>query len=158
MTTGPPLRGVYWKRVPPSAVAGSIWGGTLDHEEPALTQFDATEVEAAFSCKPSAGGAAIGGSVTPRAGPTYVALLDTKRATNAGIALARLGLPHGGALTRAVLQMDESKLDVTKATSLLTVVPTTEEAELIRGFDGDTSQLGSTERYARLIVQTLSIC
>ncbi len=47
---------------------------------------------------------------TPRGGPTFVSILDHKRATNAGIALARLGIPHGGELARAILEMDEARL------------------------------------------------
>ena len=115
---------------------------------PDLGVFDATELEQAFATKPTS--MAVATPQTPRSGGggrEYVNLLDHKRATNAGIALARLGMPHGGGLGRAILSMDESKLPLHKASSLLAIVPTSEEAELLRAYDGDPSALGSTERY-----------
>ena len=74
-------------------------------------------------------------------------LLDTKRATNAGIALSRLGLPVGGALPAALLAMDEAALPPSKLSLLLSVAPSAEELELVRAFDGDVTMLGNTERY-----------
>ncbi len=128
--------------------SSSVWHKAAALLPPELAAFDATELEQAFATKPSSATAAA--PLTPRsagAGREYVNLLDHKRATNAGIALARLGLPHGGGLVRAILTMDESRLPLHKASSLLAVVPTAEEAELIRAYDGELSTLGSTERY-----------
>ena len=145
----PQYRGIYWKKVAPAAVDGSLWENVIDLIPPELATFDAEELDGAFGNKQTSNlsSTALSGGSTPRGGPTHVALLDNKRATNAGIALARLGIPHGGGLTRAILGMDEHRLCLAKATSLLAVAPTAEEAELIRAFDGDVSQLGSTERY-----------
>ena len=135
---------------PPTSVghSGSVWQKAAALLPPDLGAFDATELEQAFATKPTSMAAAA--PQTPRSGGggrEYVNLLDHKRATNAGIALARLGMPHGGGLGRAILSMDESKLPLHKASSLLAIVPTSEEAELLRAYDGDPSALGSTERY-----------
>ena len=160
------LRGIYWKKVAPTAVEGSVWegvaallssgGGNRDIAS-AAGVFDAEELESAFATTKAATNGANGAAAsaaTPRGTRTaYVELLDHKRATNAGITLARLGIPHGGALTAAILSMDESRLPLAKVQSLLQVAPTSEEAEMIRGYDGDVALLGSTERYFAELIQ-----
>lgn len=135
----------------PASVEGSLWSAASSLLSEELAAFDLTELEATFATRPTKSrhgdSAAAGGATTPRGGIAYVTLLDVKRATNAGIALARLGLPHGGALPTAILELDDTKLCLNKASALLAVAPTPEEAELLRAYDGDPALLGSTERY-----------
>ena len=129
---------------------GSVWRCAADALPAGLFAFDSEELETTFAHRPTAraDSSGSGGAVaTPRSGAVYVCLLDMKRATNAGIALARLGFPHGGALTSAILAMDDSKLCLNKASALLAVAPTAEECEMLRAYDGDAALLGSTERY-----------
>ena len=145
-------RGLYWKKVPPHEVDGSLWENVIDLIPEGLATFDAEELEASFGNRGTTrmqdkdketGSSGKGGS----GGKEYVSLLDHKRATNAGIALARLGIPHGGGLGGAILALDEEKLCLSKCSALLAIAPTAEETELLRAYDGDTALLGSTERY-----------
>ena len=86
-----PLRGVYWKKLGTSAVSGSVWQGAEAALAPEAIAFDADELEAAFGTRPAKATASDGALSTPRGGAAaHVSLLDMKRATNAGIALARL--------------------------------------------------------------------
>ena len=146
------LRGIYWKKVQPATLSAKAVATVWSSGEEEVV-FDTDEIEAAFGSKPANTNnrLADGGSTgTPRGGGGNggaIQLLDMKRATNAGIALARLGLPHGGPLTNAILTMDDTKLCLNKASSLLSILPTTEEMEVLRGYDGDAALLGSTERY-----------
>ena len=136
------LRALPWKKLPPNAAAGTVWASAA-----ALTtviDFDASELEATFAA-PKMGSLPARDSSGGRGGKE--SLLDTKRATNAGIALARLGLPVGGALPAALLAMDEAALPPSKLSLLLSVAPSAEELELVRAFDGDVTMLGNTERY-----------
>ena len=147
-------RGLYWKKVPEHQVDGSLWENVIDLIPEGLATFDAEELEMAFGNKVATkraeerdkGDGGKEGAASGKAGKEYVSLLDNKRATNAGIALARLGIPHGGGLTKAILSLDEERLCLSKCTALLAIAPTAEEGELIRAYDGDTALLGSTER------------
>ena len=136
------LRALPWKKLPPNVAAGTVWASVAALDN--VIDFDASELEATFAA-PKMGSLPARDSSGGRGGKE--SLLDTKRATNAGIALARLGLPVGGALPAALLAMDEAALPPSKLSLLLSVAPSAEELELVRAFDGDVTMLGSTERY-----------
>ena len=127
-----------WKKLPPNARRHRLGVGGRPHN---VIDFDASELEATFAAprwaRPARDSSGGRGGVA----------LDTKRATNAGIALARLGLPVGGALPAALLAMDEAALPPSKLSLLLSVAPSAEELELVRAVDGDVTMLGNTERY-----------
>lgn len=136
----PHLRGMYWKRLLGQLSENTIWKSDAIKLIPA--SFDQAELEAAFCPRQTTS------VVRPlAAAKETVSLLDHKRATNAGIALARLGVPLGGALRRALLSMDEQLLPSHMCSVLISVAPTADETEELRAYDGDVAALGTTERY-----------
>ena len=140
------MRGVYWKRRP-QAGDGTVWTAAALKTAAAATAFSQAELEEAFGTRqPQKSTSSRSVAVAQRG--DHIALLDPRRAQNAGIALKSAGLPAlGGPLRAALLAMDSAALGPARCEVLLSVAPTAEEVELLRSYDGDVAMLGMTERY-----------
>ena len=78
--------------------------------------------------------------------PSFVALLDLKRGSNVEIMLSQMR-PDLASIADAVRRMDETALTPDEALSMLRFLPTSDEAALLRGYEGDPERLGKAERY-----------
>ncbi|ETV96975.1 hypothetical protein, variant [Aphanomyces invadans] len=139
------LRGLYWTALPDAAVEGSIWekmdesklgldlSGTLDKE---FGQDSNSRTDSMSTLPPQA--AAIK--------PKVVHLVDPKRQQNCSIALSRFRMTPL-ALKQAILTLDDSVLTFERVQILESLVPTPEEVELVKGYEGDPAILGDTEKF-----------
>ena len=149
------MRGLFWNKLPDGAVEASVFS-TLDDGG---VKLDVAEIESLFraaaaaavvtadsnsGATPAAAAAAKAPASPSRPGP--VLLLDGKRQQNAGIALARVRLP-AEALRRAVLAGDTAVLKPDVVARLLDMVPTPEELQLVRAYEGDRTALGTVEQF-----------
>ena len=140
------MRGVYWKKRH-QARDGTVWTAAALKTAVAATAFSQAELEEAFGTRQPQKSASSRSVAVAQRGD-HIALLDPRRAQNAGIALKSAGLPAlGGPLRAALLAMDSAALGPARCEVLLSVAPTAEEVELLRSYDGDVAQLGMTERY-----------
>ena len=140
------MRGVYWKKRP-QAGDGTVWTAAALKTAAAATAFSQAELEEAFGTRQPQKSASSRSVAVAQRGD-HIALLDPRRAQNAGIALKSAGLPAlGGPLRAALLAMDSAALGPARCEVLLSVAPTAEEVELLRSYDGDVGMLGMTERY-----------
>lgn len=73
-------------------------------------------------------------------------LLDLTRAQNISIVLTRIKVPFPE-LRTALLQCDESKLVVDHLKSIKSCLPTVDELELVRDYDGDVSTLSKADQF-----------
>jgi len=108
-----------------------------------------------FAIKPpaSAGGSAtlsrregaIAASIA--AGQNSVTLLDGKRALNTQIALRKLRVKPDGSLTAALLTLDEAFLTADACETLLKVIPTPEEREMVHSLsEADIANMDENEK------------
>ena len=124
-----------------------MWTAAALKTAVAATAFSQAELEEAFGTRQPQKSASSRSVAVAQRGD-HIALLDPRRAQNAGIALKSAGLPAlGGPLRAALLAMDSAALGPARCEVLLSVAPTAEEVELLRSYDGDVAQLGMTERY-----------
>lgn len=78
--------------------------------------------------------------------PAQVSLLDSKRAYNISITLSQFRTTHS-ALRDSLLAMDDKMMTVDALLALAKAVPTPEEVETVRAYDGDPALLGLAERF-----------
>lgn len=74
-----------------------------------------------------------------------VALLDGKRSNNISITLSRFNKVSNAELRAAILSLSEDSIPLDALPSLLKIVPTPEELEALKEYDGDLSLLGKAE-------------
>jgi len=65
--------------------------------------------------------------------------------------LARIKMPYPE-IKQALLEIDDEKLTVENLRAIRQHVPTTEELELVKEYDGDMAMLGNPERYFKEII------
>ena len=94
--------------------------------------------------------AAMSGGASKAGKKEVVELIDSKRSYQVNIALARFKMSHA-AIRDALLAMDDAVLDEDKLASLQKIVPTAEEVEAVRDYEGREDELGATEQFFRCI-------
>lgn len=125
-------------------VQNTVFKGLTDDS----VQLDTSTLEELFR----ASGGASGGATTGAAGAAGAAamtnkakgpvlLLDGKRQQNAGIALSRVRLSHSE-IRRMILAGDATNLRLENIQRLLDCVPTPEELQTLRDYEGHPSELG----------------
>ncbi|KAK0527084.1 hypothetical protein OC834_004561 [Tilletia horrida] len=77
-------------------------------------------------------------------------LIDLNRAQNISIILTRIKLPYP-AIRDALLSMDEEILTVEHLKALQNCLPTPDEAELVRDYPGDFSQLAAADQFFKQV-------
>ncbi|KAK5584691.1 hypothetical protein RB653_006307 [Dictyostelium firmibasis] len=145
--------GLQWKKVNNNVIENSIWMNVKDYN--LNDQFK--QLEELFQVKkPTTTPAAPGGSnVTVGGGggvakplaststPT-ISILDPKRSQAISIMLSRFKMSFAD-LSKAITNLDESKLNLEDAKSLLKFVPSAEEIELLK--EEDPSCFGKPEQF-----------
>ncbi|KAL4450174.1 hypothetical protein ABPG77_010843 [Micractinium sp. CCAP 211/92] len=155
---GPPpsvkLRTFFWDRLPAGRVAGTFW----EAHPPDYSLLDRPAVEALFQAairRPgSAGSARQAGAGSPDGGARgrqAVAALDTRRATNIGILMARIRAPWQ-AVAAAVGRLDPAIFaSADDVRAVLQCAPTEDDMKLLRSFleaGGQEAALAEAERFA----------
>ncbi|KAJ3165993.1 hypothetical protein HK101_012039, partial [Irineochytrium annulatum] len=75
-----------------------------------------------------------------------ITLIDMTRARNMEILLGSVRISHG-AIRDAVMEVKDEVLTAQRLRILQQCVPTDEEVEIVRAFEGDRTQLGNAERF-----------
>ena len=163
-----PMKPFHWSTIPASDCQATLWKTHTDDK----VHLDEHELQAQFNNnKPKAAGGA-GGSTDPQAalaaamaggaaaGKSHkkevIELIDGKRSYQCNIALARFKMTHA-AIRDALLAMDDKVLDEDKLASLQKIVPTAEEIEAVRDYDGKEDDLGLTEQFFRCIASVPNV-
>lgn len=139
-------RALFWNKLPTHSLARTVWS-----ELPPTAINVADEVARLDELFALGGrGAAAGrGADEPAGGAKKAApttLIDLTRSQNIAIMLSRIKIPFAQ-LRTALLQLDESVLTEDNLKALKACVPTSEEMELIREYDGDVSALSKADQF-----------
>ncbi|ETV79003.1 hypothetical protein, variant 1 [Aphanomyces astaci] len=143
------LRSLYWTPLPDAAVEGSIWLnldetklgldlGILDKEFGPDKKTDPLML----SSSPTKTGKAISTTAKPK----VVHLVDSKRQQNCSIALSRFRMAPKD-IKAAIVALDDNVLTLERIQSLAAMVPTADEVDLVKGYEGDVALLGETEKF-----------
>ena len=141
------MRGLFWSKLDDTVVHDSIWA-KLDDSKVAL---DLSSLEQEFGrdeSKDTSSKTSIESKQPSK--PKVVQLVDPKRQQNCSIALARFRMPFHDIKT-AILDMDETVLNLERTQILLSLAPTAEELEAVTSFDGDVNLLGNTEKFIQQV-------
>ncbi|RHY42329.1 hypothetical protein DYB26_000796 [Aphanomyces astaci] len=143
------LRSLYWTPLPDAAVEGSIW---LNFDETKLgldlgildKEFgpDKKTDPLMLSSSPTKTGKAISTTAKPK----VVHLVDSKRQQNCSIALSRFRMAPKD-IKAAIVALDDNVLTLERIQSLAAMVPTADEVDLVKGYEGDVALLGETEKF-----------
>jgi len=145
------LKPLFWNKIPPHKLKSTVW-----EEIPLIITSEIpinyTEIESLFPKN------TINNTLKSPTSPvstkknTVVTLLDFNRANNIGIMLARIKYSYIE-IKDAILEIDDEKLSVENLRSLKNYVPSSEEKELLKEYDGDINNLGNAEKYFREVIE-----
>jgi len=145
------LRVLHWKKLAGPKVAGTVWESAPVPKEEV---FPMEELERLFADK-----AKEAAKVDPEAekkkaaakAKEKITLLDDKRARSVGIGLSRFRSMQIEELAQCVRNLDSTTLVQDDFEELLKLLPTPEEIELVKAFQGDVSMLATPERFFHLL-------
>ncbi|EGC35241.1 hypothetical protein DICPUDRAFT_33735 [Dictyostelium purpureum] len=146
-TTVPSVKmvGLQWKKVNNNVIENSMWMNVKDYnlndQFKSLEDLFQAKKPAPATPAPAASGPGIGAPI--KANQT-ISILDPKRSQAISIMLSRFKMSFAD-LGKAITNLDESKLNLEDAKSLLKFVPTPEEIELIK--EEDPHSLGKPEQF-----------
>lgn len=146
-----PMRSLFWNKIPDRNIHKTIW----DHLSDQDVKLDIALLESLF-CK-----------ALPKAideekkdsnqtsdkidKPKEITILDTKVQQNVGIALVKYRM-SSHEIRKAIIRMDEKKLDLEKLISLRTLAPTPDDITALKEYDGDIEILGRVEKFFLQII------
>ncbi|EFA84011.1 actin binding protein [Heterostelium album PN500] len=134
------MRNFNWVTMPALKVDGTIWE-KMD-ETQIIQSLDTNELESLFSAKAPAPKAEA--LKTPK--KVAITLIDMKKANNCAIMLQHFKLGNAE-MKRLLSVMDEKFLDQQNTTYLLQFVPSKEDIDALKDFQGDVTLLGAAEQY-----------
>jgi hypothetical protein len=79
-----------------------------------------------------------------------ITLLEFNRANNIAIMLAKIKLPYSE-IRDAIWNIDDTKLTIDNLIAIRQYIPTKEEIEIVKEYQGDVNMLGNAERYFRAV-------
>lgn len=139
------MRSLFWNKIPDKMISKTVWEELSDER----VQIDIQKLEEQF-CKAAIKAQEEGDKKEVTADkvdkPKEVTLLDTKVQQNVGIALVKYRM-SSHEIRKAIIRMDEKKLDLEKLNSLRALAPTPDDIATLRDFDGDTETLGRVEKF-----------
>eukprot|EP00698_Gefionella_okellyi_P000416 TRINITY_DN10378_c0_g1_i1.p1 TRINITY_DN10378_c0_g1~~TRINITY_DN10378_c0_g1_i1.p1 ORF type:complete len:869 (+),score=175.36 TRINITY_DN10378_c0_g1_i1:52-2658(+) len=139
-------RRIHWQTLAAARMAGSVWQTIA--RQPKLLNGDQVEAIVAMFANVQTKKKLKSDHTRSSAG---VNLLETRRASNIGILLARFHMPVGE-LSQLIRNMDSTALKPEDVQVLLTALPTAEEAKLLRGYKGALTNLAPPEQlFAHLV-------
>jgi len=140
-----PMRQLHWGKLPDMKVKGTLWEKEVDDSKVAI---DKDELESLFATKqPAKAGGADGEKKEDKKkkGPEMANLLDAKTSQNTGIARARI--KQTDAELAETLRTGGDAMDADTLTSLLKILPTEENLEAVRDYDGPEESLSQAEQF-----------
>ncbi|EOD29366.1 hypothetical protein EMIHUDRAFT_434678 [Emiliania huxleyi CCMP1516] len=144
-----PMRQLHWGKLPDMKVKGTLWEKEVDDSKVAI---DKDELESLFATKqPAKAGGADGEKKEDKKkkGPEMANLLDAKTSQNTGIARARI--KQTDAELAETLRTGGDAMDADTLSSLLRILPTEENLEAVRDYDGPEESLSQAEKFMRAV-------
>jgi len=142
------MRQLHWNKIPDAKIKGTMWEKDMSDEK---VKLDVAEVELLFAANKAKEKDEGADDETKKKKienkkPEVVTLVDPKTANNTAIALSRFkATPE--AIANALLAGDKTTLDESGLQSLLGILPSAEEVELVQGHDGPKENLGKAEQF-----------
>ncbi|BGP28584.1 hypothetical protein JCM10296v2_000320 [Rhodotorula toruloides] len=143
---GPPAkkmkarRPFFWSKLPSERLTASVW----ETSESTVLEVDVAGLEQDFAVGPSSLHEVQAGAKLKK--KEAVTLLGHTRAQNIAIMLARLRLSPA-AIKEAIVRLDDATLSVDNLKAIKHYVPSDDEIELIRGFEGEVKSLSTADQY-----------
>uniref|UniRef100_A0A7S1XPY9 Uncharacterized protein n=2 Tax=Phaeomonas parva TaxID=124430 RepID=A0A7S1XPY9_9STRA len=148
-------RTLAWKEVKVDKDRETIWNeGSVNIN---LNDDELADFQALFKADPSKGGGAAADSSpdgeggAPRKKPprrVMANLIDPRRATNAGIAIKNLRIPHAE-VREHILALNTRAFTAVQLSLLIEYWPTPDERTLLKGYRGDEESLNEAEVFMR---------
>ena len=136
-------KALFWNKLPAHSLARTVWNDLPAQSVDVTREIERLDELFAVGTKPIA--------AAPETKPNgakakLTTLLDLTRAQNVSIVLTRIKVPFPE-LRTAILQCDESKLSIDHLKSIKSCLPTADELELVRDFDGDVGALSKADQF-----------
>jgi len=144
-----PMRSLFWNKIPDRNIHKTIW----DHLSDQDVKLDLNLLESLF-CKAVAKISDEEKKDNQADKPEKtkeITILDTKVQQNVGIALVKYRMPSHE-IRKAIIRMDEKKLDLEKLLSLRALAPTPDDITALKEYDGDVEALGRVEKFFLQII------
>ncbi len=134
---------MFWNKIPAHSLSRTVWNDLPTTSVDVTQEIERLDELFSIGTKPVAPvpDAKQNGR---KASPTT--LLDLTRAQNVSIVLTRIKVPFPE-LRTAILQCDENKLSVDNLKSIKACLPTTEELELVRDYEGNIATLSKADQF-----------
>eukprot|EP01132_Coremiostelium_polycephalum_P006035 gene6035-7519_t len=140
------MRNFNWVTLPSAKVENTFWDKV--DENHLIQMLDKNELEGLFSAKAPPPKTE---TLKTSAKKQVITLIDMKKANNCAIMLQHFKLGNAE-LKRVQQSMDEKVLDIESTQYLLQFVPTKEDIEVLKEYNGDVSLLGAAEQYMLTIM------
>jgi uncharacterized coiled-coil protein SlyX len=137
-----PMRSIFWNTVAKKNVEDTVFMRNDITKRAFDIEVDADHLQEIFA-KAESKSAPI---VEVKQVPTTISLLDPKRSQHIAIVIKQFKMSHQE-LKKAILTMDDTLLRESDVMFLSQVVPTQEELEKIRSFDGDKVLLSEADQF-----------
>ena len=140
------LKGLFWTKIKPAEAKQTVWE---DIQEP---QVPADDIEASFADESALKKTSTSVSEAPKkAAPKFVSLFDGRRTQNVAIACGKLRMDPKAIYT-LIVELDFEKLTADVTETLVPLVPTAEESNLIRSYDGNVADLDAPGKLFKVLV------
>ncbi|KAK3100755.1 hypothetical protein FSP39_024772 [Pinctada imbricata] len=148
------MRTLQWQKIPANKVVTgkpNIWSTAGKLFNGYVSKFDFGAMDSLFSVsapQPTGNEKVIGGNVSEKKKKeqTEINLLEGKRSLNTNIFLKQFRLPNED-IVQLLRDGASEKIGAEKLRGLLKIMPYPDEIEMLRGFDGDRTKLGSAEKF-----------
>ncbi|KAG0276555.1 hypothetical protein BGZ95_007390 [Linnemannia exigua] len=142
-----PMKQLFWNKLPTGTITNTVWKDICDPSSDLGTvELDFAEIDELF-CKNQTA-ASNANSAKEKKKP--VSLFNVNRANNIAIMLSRIKMPYPE-IRAALMEILDDKLSIENLKAIKQYVPTGDEIELIKEFDGDFESLGHADKFYREI-------
>ncbi|KAF9346650.1 hypothetical protein BGX34_003741 [Mortierella sp. NVP85] len=143
-----PMKQLFWNKLPMGNITQTVWKDICDPSSDVGTiELDFTEIDEIF-CKNQIVSTNANAKTEKK---KAVSLFGQNRANNIGIMLSRIKLSYPEIRT-ALLKILDNDLSIENLKAIKQYVPTNDEIEVVREYDGDFEVLGAAEKFYRQIV------
>src|SRR5262249_18811951 len=146
-----PMRNIYWDSINQRLFNHTIFMKKDIAKRAFETELDVEQLQEMFA-KPDSKSTSTPSKESRPTQPQTISLLDPKRSQHVAIVIKQFKLSHEE-LKKAILRMDDTLLCESDLMFLAQVVPTAEELEKIRNYEGDRSYLAEADQFIMGIEQ-----
>ncbi|KAG0314255.1 hypothetical protein BGZ99_008272 [Dissophora globulifera] len=142
-----PMKQLFWNKLPTGTITQTVWRYICDPSSDLETiELDYAEIDELF-CKNQV----VANVAANAEKKKTVSLFSVNRANNIAIMLSRIKLSYPE-IRIALMEIMDDKLSIENLKAIKQYVPTGDEIELIKEYDGDISTLGNAEKFYREIM------